>query len=102
MVVKKDKRRELFNPDKLSNGVQRAFEKRPISQKVIEELLSAVEEEIMIHAGEYHEINSSLIGEMIMDRIKKVDSVAYIRFASVYRKFEDVSEFIKEIESINQ
>lgn len=101
MVIKKDKRREPFNIEKLSNGIYKAIEKRPISQNDIDEILHSIEEQAMLNAGENMEISSEEIGEMVMRKLKKLDKVAYIRFASVYRKFEDVDEFINEIRKIN-
>ena len=100
MVVKRDNRRELFSIEKLSGGIQKAFEKRPVEQKIIEDLINTVEEESIILSGDKQEIPSAIIGEIVMNKIKKIDSIAYIRFASVYRNFKDVDEFIREIESI--
>jgi transcriptional repressor NrdR len=100
MVVKRDNRRELFSIEKLSGGIQKAFEKRPVEQKIIEDLINTVEEEAIILSGDKQEIPSLIIGEMVMNKIKKIDSIAYIRFASVYRNFKDVDEFIREIENI--
>jgi transcriptional repressor NrdR len=102
MIIKRDERREQFNIEKLSGGIQKAFEKRPVPQNVIVDLINSIEEEANIKAGDKHEIPSSEIGEMVMEKIAKVDSVAYIRFASVYRNFADVNEFIKEIENIKR
>jgi transcriptional repressor NrdR len=101
MVVKRDGRRENFSKEKLASGINKAIEKRPIPRPVIEDLLSAIEERATLFAGESHEISSYSLGEMIMESLHRLDQVAYIRFASVYRKFEDVKEFIKEIESIS-
>ena len=102
MVIKRDKRRELFNIEKLSNGIQKAFEKRPIPQNSIEKIINDIEEEAILLAGDKHEIPSYELGEMVMNKVKSLDSVAFIRFASVYKKFEDINEFIKEIESIKK
>ena len=88
--------------EKLSNGIQKAFEKRPVPQNIIEKLINDIEEEAILVAGDKHEIPSSDVGEMVMEKIKSIDSVAYIRFASVYRNFENINEFIKEIESIRK
>lgn len=101
MVVKRDGRREEFSVEKLSSGINKAIEKRPISRPVIEELLHDVEDEAIVRAGDAHEISSLEIGELVMEKLHKLDQVAYIRFASVYRQFEDVKEFIKEIRSIS-
>jgi len=101
MVIKRDERREEFSIEKLSAGINKAIEKRPVSRPEIEELLLSVEEEAIVKAGENHEISSKDIGEMVMEKLHKMDQVAYIRFASVYRQFEDVKEFIKEIKNIS-
>ena len=100
MVIKRDNRREEFSIDKLASGIDKAIEKRPISRPVIEDLLISIEEEAMVKAGENHEISSMELGKMVMEKLHALDQVAYIRFASVYRQFEDVKEFIKEIKSI--
>lgn len=101
MVIKKDKRREPFNIDKLSSGISKAIEKRPISQIEIEEILHSIEEKVLLNADENMEISSQQIGEMVMEKLKNLDKIAYIRFASVYKRFEDVDEFINEIKKIN-
>jgi transcriptional repressor NrdR len=102
MVVKRDERREHFSIEKLSGGIQKAFEKRPVAQKIIEELINSIEEDAIILSGDKQEIPSSILGEMAMNKIRKIDSIAYIRFASVYRNFKDVDEFIREIENIKE
>ena len=101
MVVKRDMRREEFSIEKLSTGINKAIEKRPVSRPDIEELLLTIEEEAIVRAGENHELSSHEIGEMVMKRLHALDQVAYIRFASVYRQFKDVKEFIKEIKNIS-
>lgn len=101
MVIKRDGRRERFSLEKLSQGIQTACEKRPISQVTINELLQATEEWCILQAGDSHEIESEVIGERLMESLKNIDPVAYIRFASVYRNFENVVEFINEIKKIN-
>ena len=100
MIIKRDKRREPFSIEKLSGGIQKAFEKRPVSQTLIDDLINSIEEEAILKAGDKHEVSTDDIGEMAMERIAKIDLVAYIRFASVYRQFDDVNEFIKEIEKL--
>jgi len=102
MVTKRDNRREQFSVEKLSSGIQKAFEKRPVSQGVIIDLINSIEEEANVQAKDKHEIPSLELGEMAMKKIAKIDSVAYIRFASVYRNFENVNEFIKEIENLKK
>jgi len=94
-VVKKDGRRELFNREKLVSGLRRACEKRPVSEAQIEELVSAAERTLFAR-GET-EVSTSLIGEKLMEALKGLDKVAYIRFASVYRSFCDVESFQAEL-----
>ncbi len=98
MVVKKDGRREAFDREKLKGGVSRACQKRPISADQINALVDEIEREIKAN-GE-SEIASALIGEKVMAKLKIVDKVAYIRFASVYNEFEDVKQFEKEAKKI--
>ncbi len=97
-VVKKDGRREIFDPDKIKSGVLRAVEKRPISihdaEKLVDEVVDAI-----FGKGE-KEIPSSFIGEEIMKRLKNLDEVAYVRFASVYRQFKDINDFMSELNSL--
>jgi transcriptional repressor NrdR len=101
MVVKRDGRREEFSIDKLAAGIDKAIEKRPVPRPVIDELLQTVEEDANMRAGETHEISSFELGEAVMEKLHELDQVAYIRFASVYRQFEDVKEFIREIKNIS-
>lgn len=91
MVLKKDKRREPFNRDKVKAGIIRACEKRPVSLDEIEKVVNEIEARLREEGT--NEIPSKLIGELIMRKLKKLDKVAYIRFASVYRDFKDVDEF---------
>lgn len=95
MVVKKDQTREQYNRNKIEDGVIRACHKRPVSAQQIKDLVDSVETEIY-NKGE-REIPTSEIGEMVMKRIKNLDAVAYVRFASVYREFKDVETFMDEI-----
>jgi len=97
-IIKKDKRREKFSREKLKDGVEKAFEKRPVSQEKIDKMISDIEEQLMKKGKK--EIPSSVVGEMIIKKIKKLDNVAYIRFASVYRNFQDVGDFKKELKKI--
>lgn len=97
-VIKKDKRRELFNSEKIKNGLIRAFEKRPVSMEQIEKVTNEIEEQIRKKGQK--EIKSSVIGEIVMKKIKKIDQVAYIRFASVYREFKDINAFKNEIKEL--
>jgi len=97
-VIKKDDRREPFDRQKLLQGLEKACEKRPIGVEVRENLVKRIEKNMQA-IGE-KEIPSSLIGEQIMDGLKEIDEVAYVRFASVYRQFKDIKEFIQEIKDI--
>ena len=96
MIIKKDGRREAFDRGKVMNGIVKACEKRPVSMAEIERIVDEIERGLNNMMEK--EIDSTFIGELIMDQLKKVDEVAYVRFASVYRQFTDVNTFIKEIE----
>lgn len=98
IVIKKDKSRQPYNREKLLNGVLRACEKRPVSLKQIEELIDTVE--ARIHNTLQREITSTEIGEMVMEELRKLDEVAYVRFASVYRQFKDINTFMAELQKI--
>lgn len=98
-VVKRNLTREVFNRDKIINGVIRACEKRPVSRIDIENLVNRIEKKL--NNSMTSEITSEEIGEMILENLKDIDEVAYIRFASVYRKFDDISSFIDEIKGLN-
>ncbi|HTX75925.1 MAG TPA: transcriptional regulator NrdR [Terracidiphilus sp.] len=98
MVVKKDGRRERFDRQKVLNGLLRACEKRPISSSQLEEVVDATEQFLM--DAQERERTTSEVGELIMTHLKKLDTVAYIRFASVYRDFKDVREFKEELEGL--
>jgi len=98
LVIKRDGRREQFNRGKVIKGILHACEKRPVSIEAIEEIVDEIEKEIHREAG--REVLSSKIGELVMTKLQEADKVAYIRFASVYRKFEDVSEFLKEVKEV--
>jgi len=100
MVVKKDLRREPFDREKLERGVVRALEKRPFSQMQIENLVNEIEDESAILSKGSREISSSIIGELVLERLGNLDKVAYIRFASVYKSFNNLEEFIEEIKQI--
>ena len=97
-VIKKDGRREKFDRMKIKIGIMKALEKRPIGHDRIEEMMDSIEEKIRRHGKE--EIESFVIGEYVMDILKKTDQVAYIRFASVYRSFTDVTSFEEEIKNL--
>ncbi len=98
MVVKKAGRREKFDRSKLAQGLLRACEKRSVSAHQLEELVEAVEKRFLETPD--RELTSQAIGEYVMGRLKEIDKVAYVRFASVYLEFEDVREFTKEINQI--
>lgn len=102
MVIKRDQRREEFSIEKLSSGINKAIEKRPIPRAVIDDLVREIEEEAIKKAGFSHEISSQELGELVMEKLHNLDEVAYIRFASVYRQFKGVNEFIKEIKNIKK
>lgn len=102
MVIKKsDKRREPFDHDKLERSIQLATRKRAISQSTIEEMINEIEENALMLGRESQEVHSHQLGKMILDKLYDLDRVAYIRFASVYRNFENVEEFVREIETLS-
>jgi transcriptional repressor NrdR len=98
IVVKKEGTREEFSGDKILRGLIKACEKRPVPLKVIEDITHEVEKELRNQG--ISEIKSEAIGEMVMDRLAKVDEVAYVRFASVYRQFKDINVFIEELKDL--
>ncbi|MCI4397885.1 MAG: transcriptional repressor NrdR [Acidobacteria bacterium] len=97
-VVKKDGRREKFDRGKLINGVLKACEKRPVSMASVEALVNEVEG--LLHKAPDGEISTSDIGNHVMERLKELDKVAFVRFASVYRQFGDISEFLEEVKRL--
>jgi transcriptional repressor NrdR len=98
MVVKKDGRREQFDRQKILSGIKKACEKRPISMEAIDKIVENVEQACQEIQAE--EITSTVVGEKVMDELKGLDGVAYVRFASVYRQFRDVGEFISELKDL--
>lgn len=98
LVVKKDNTRENFNKEKIVNGLIIACQKRTVSRKQIEDL--AIEIEKAISNKMLTEVSSDIIGEMVMDRLKELDEVSYVRFASVYRQFKDINTFFQEIKGM--
>ncbi|MBR0535311.1 MAG: transcriptional regulator NrdR [Clostridia bacterium] len=98
VVVKKDKSREVFDRDKLFNGMMRACEKRPVSVEVIEKAIDEIEAELQNSLD--REVTSVKIGEYVMDKLKDIDEVAYVRFASVYRQFKDINTFMSELKKL--
>ena len=97
-VVKKDGRRESFDRQKVLGGLRRACEKRPVSLEALEAMIDSTERELM-DSGE-KEVSSRAVGEVIMRRLREADSIAYVRFASVYRQFRDIDEFRAELETL--
>ena len=98
IVIKKDNSREPYNREKIEAGIVRSCHKRPVSMQEITALVDEVEN--MIFSMEGKEVASSLIGEIVMDKLKNFDSVAYVRFASIYREFKDVETFMEELKKI--
>lgn len=96
-VIKKDGRREAFSREKLKSGIIKACEKRNVSGEQIEASVSYIEEKLKQHGNE---VASSIIGELVMRQLKKLDKVAYIRFASVYKEFQDVEDFKRELKEV--
>ncbi len=99
-VIKRNQAREPYDRSKLRKGLEIALKKRPISIKALDQLVLEIENEIMDMGKE--EIPAQKIGEIVMSRLKEVDKVAYVRFASVYREFEDISEFADELEQLKK
>jgi transcriptional repressor NrdR len=102
MVIKRDGRREPFDPLKLERGIQTALEKRPISQKSIEGMVHEIEDEISLREAGSREVGTASIGELVLAKLYELDRVAYIRFASVYKMFEDIESFKEEIDQLFQ
>lgn len=98
MVIKKDNTREYFDREKIKNGLIKSCEKRPVSIDQIEGVVSYIENEI--NKNYMTEIETKIIGEMIMDKLKDIDEVSYVRFASVYRQFKDINTFVNELKTI--
>lgn len=98
MVVKSDGRREPFSPTKLLSGLTKACEKRPIASDTLEQIAETIETDL--HQRENREIDAGAIGVQVMNRLRELDAVAYVRFASVYRRFEDAGAFVQEVESL--
>lgn len=102
MVIKRDGRREAFDLEKLERGVQTSLEKRSVSQEQVENLVHDVEDAAVLKAGSRREISSQALGDMVLERLYAIDPVAYVRFASVYRMFDNVSQFMQEIEKLTK
>ncbi len=100
IVIKKDKSRETFNRDKLMTGLLRACEKRPVSFDTLDNMIDEIE--VIIQNSLDREVSSERIGELVMEKLKKIDEVAYVRFASVYRQFKDINTFMSELSKLLQ
>ena len=100
MVVKRDGRRQPFDRQKLEKGIERALEKRPVSTSMVEQLSNDIEDLAINKGRESREISTSELGELVLEKLYAIDKVAYIRFASVYRHFENLEEFITEVKNI--
>jgi transcriptional repressor NrdR len=98
IVVKKDGTREAFDRDKVLNGILRACEKRPVTLADIEKLIDDIESKLYNMLE--REVTSERVGEMVMERLQKIDDIAYVRFASVYRQFKDINSFMDELAKI--
>ena len=99
-IIKRDGRRNAFDKNKLRQGIERALEKRPVSLNEVERIVQLVIH--LLRATGESEVSSTLLGEWVMEALKKVDAVAYVRFASVYRSFQDVNAFDEEIQKLKQ
>jgi transcriptional repressor NrdR len=97
-VIKKDGRREVFEREKIRGGLRRACEKRPVSTEAIDAAVEAIEKRFQEMC--IKEVDSRLVGEAVMDELRKMDKIAYVRFASVYREFSDVNQFVDALESL--
>jgi transcriptional repressor NrdR len=97
-VIKKDKRRELFDKGKLLSGIRKAFEKRPVAANTIDKIADDIETELYKQGRQ--EVQSEIIGDMVMTRLKQIDQIAYIRFASVYRDFADITKLKQEVDNL--
>lgn len=100
VVVKKDGRREMFDRDKVAGGIYRAVEKRPVSIALVEEVIGQIERDLRARGDQ--EISSDVVGELVMAKLEALDEVAYVRFASVYRSFADLSSFEAELAKLKK
>ena len=100
MVVKRDGRRQPFDRSKLEKGIQRALEKRSVATSTIENLINEIEDEAIMRGKSSREITTSELGELVLEYLYKFDKVAYIRFASAYKHFESLEEFITEVKNV--
>jgi len=99
VVIKKDGSRENFDREKIRNGLRRACEKRPVSIESIDGAVEAIEKRVAELCQK--EVDSRILGELVMDELRKMDKIAYVRFASVYREFSDVSQFVDTLKSLS-
>jgi len=98
MVLKHDGRREEFSKDKLLSGIRKACQKRPVTPKAIEELVDSISQKV---TDKYeNEVPSDVIGKLVMDGLREIDDVAYVRFASVYRRFQEATDFVQEVKKL--
>ena len=102
MVIKRDGRRQPFDRLKLDKGIERALEKRPVSTSMVEQIANDIEDLAIIKGKETREISTSDLGELVLEKLYTIDKVSYIRFASVYRNFENLEEFIEEVKKIEK
>jgi len=98
VILKRDGRREEFSKDKLLSGIRKACQKRPISQKVLEDLVERIVE--TVNTKFEAEVPAEFIGKMVMDGLREIDEVAYVRFASVYRRFQEATDFVQEVKKL--
>ncbi len=99
LVIKNDGSRQTFDPQKIKRGIIKACEKRPVSMNQIDEIIMSIERQINNSLAQ--EVKSSDIGEMVMNKLKSIDEISYVRFAAVYRKFKDITTFISFLNNIN-
>lgn len=98
MILKRDGRREEFSKEKLLSGIRKACQKRPISPKIVEDLAERIAE--TVSAKFENEVPSDFIGKQVMDGLREIDEVAYVRFASVYRRFQEATDFVQEVKKL--
>jgi transcriptional repressor NrdR len=98
VVIKKDGSREVFNPQKIMSGLIKACEKRPVSMETLENAVGEIEKKL--RNSWVREVDSREIGEMVMEQLREIDEVAYVRFASVYRQFKDINKFMQELQKL--
>ncbi len=102
MVVKKDNRRQPFDRTKLEKGIERALEKRPVSTEKLESIVHEITDKAIMRGKGTREISTVELGDLVLEILHKIDKVAYIRFASVYRQFENLQEFITEVNKLGE